>query len=78
MAANEAGVIDPWLLLAMQQEAEAMPRVNLRAWLAILALVVPFVCGWLVGVGVFVVLWFAAAVVAGYRAGRGLNDGNVE
>lgn len=56
----------------MQQQD--MPRINLRAWLAILALVIPFVLGWLAGVCVFVVLWFAAAVVAGYKAGRGTGD----
>lgn len=60
------------MMTAMQQQD--MPRFDLRAWLAMLALVIPFVLGWLVGVCVFVVLWFAAAVVAGYKAGRGVHD----
>ncbi len=58
------------------QQVEGMPKINLRAWLATALLVAPFVLGWLVGVCVFVVLWFAAAVVAGYKAGKGSNDDN--
>lgn len=66
-------MIDLWMLTTMQQ-TEDLPQVNLRAWLAMLALVIPFVLGWLVGMCVFVVFWFAAAVVAGYKAGRGVHD----
>lgn len=60
------------------QQAEGVPKINLRAWLATALLVAPFVLGWLVGVCVFVVLWFAAAVVAGYKAGRGSSDDNAQ
>ena len=39
-----------------------------------LVLLLPYAAGWCAGVCVFVVLWLAAAVVAGYRAGRGSYD----
>lgn len=79
MDAHEAGVIDLWMLTAAMQQPESAPKIDLRGWLAAALLVAPFVLGWLVGVCVFVVLWFAAAVVAGYKAGRGADDdGNAE
>lgn len=70
-------MIDPWMLAVMQQP-ENMPRLNVRALLAALALALPFVVGWLSGFCVFVVLWLAAAVVAGYKAGRGIDNDNAQ
>lgn len=70
-------MIDLWMLAAVQQSEDA-PVIDLRAWLATMVLVAPFVAGWLVGVCVFVVLWFAAAVVAGYKAGRESSDDNAQ
>lgn len=72
-------MIDLWMLAAMQRQMDDAPSIDLRAALATVLLAAPFVMGWLTGVCVFVVLWFAAAVVAGYKAGRGvIDDGNAQ
>ena len=34
----------------------------------------PYALGWLVGVVVRVTLWLLAAIVAGYKAGKGDNE----
>ena len=39
--------------------------------IVVIVSVVPFVAGWIVGFAVRAVTWVLAAVVAGYKAGRG-------
>jgi len=46
-------------------------RLSLRGAALAAVSVVPFVAGWVAGFVVSAALWLAAAVVAGYKAGRG-------
>lgn len=60
------------------QEMDADAGERIGRFLLALALLFPYALGWCVGVTVFVVLWLAAAVVAGYQAGRGNHDGDAQ
>ena len=48
-----------------------MERMRPSEWLLWLVSIGPYAVGWTVGSMVRVVLWLVAALIAGYRAGRG-------
>ena len=55
-------------------EADAMVGAAIGRFFLAAALLAPYAVGWCVGFCVFIILWLGAAVVAGYRAGRGNYD----
>lgn len=46
-------------------------RLNLADMALMLLALIPYALGWLAGAIVRLVLWLVAAIVAGYKAGKG-------
>lgn len=55
----------------LQRIRAELAGIDLGEWVLTLLALIPYALGWLVGVIVRLVLWMVAAIVAGYKAGKG-------
>lgn len=55
----------------LQRIRGEMANIHISEWALTLLAFVPYAVGWIVGVVVRLTLWLIAAIVAGYKAGKG-------